>query len=227
MSATVEQLIAGVTTLEQGIRALEVRERPLALRGWRDDFLGDAFHEQYDLRTVGAASSILLQNNAHGGVVRLQTDANIADYARIMLGDQAYAFNTLDADEGWCMIGRYKLSHTTNILVDMFVTDALLNRIHVTADTTVGANWYLRTYDNIGLENWADSGVAIDTDWHVHRLEVTSGRAEHFMDGALINYTTVKIPTVVETGNVRCLARAAAVRYMDLDYWDVIPRNLQ
>jgi len=193
------------------------------LRGWKDDFLGDAFRDEYDLRTVGAASSVLLQNNAHGGVARLQTDANIGDYARIMLGDSAYNFNTLDADEGWMMIGRYKLSHTTSILVDMFVTDALVNRIHVTADTSHGANWYLRTDNNSGLDNWADSGIAIDTAWHTHRLRATSGRVEHWMDGTLINYTTTKVPTVVETGNVRCLARANAARYMDIDYWTVIP----
>uniref|UniRef100_A0A6M3MBG5 Uncharacterized protein n=2 Tax=viral metagenome TaxID=1070528 RepID=A0A6M3MBG5_9ZZZZ len=72
------------------------------LRGWRDDFMGQVLHEQYDQRLSGAGSSLVLQPNAHGGVLRLTA--------------------------------------------------------------------------------------------------------------------------VVETGNVRCLANAAASRYMDLDYWETIPR---
>lgn len=222
----VEDLVLQIAQLERGIAKAEARERILAARGWRDDFLGDLLMDQYEQRLVGALSTLVLQDNAHGGVLRLTAGNVISDYARIMLGDSAYTFNTLDADDGWLMIGRYKLSHTTSILVDMFVTDALVNRIHVSADTDHGPNWYLRTDNNSGVDNWADSGVAIDTLWHVHRLEVTSGRAEHWLDGALINTTTVKIPTVVETGNVRCLARAAASRYADLDYWVVEPRNL-
>ena len=222
-----EELVAQVAMLERGISALELRERILVARGWRDDFLGDLLMDQYEQRLVGAASSLVLQS-AHGGVLRLTAGNVISDYARIMLGDSAYTFNTLDADFGWFMVGRYKLSHTTSILVDMFVTDALVNRIHVAADTDHGPNWYLRMDNNSGVDNWADSGIAIDTAWHVHRLEVTSGRAEHWLDGALINYTTVKIPTVVETGNLRCLARAAFIagRWMDADYWVVEPRNL-
>ena len=159
-------------------------------------------------------------------MVRFTSGPVINNYARIMLGDRTYAFNTLDADDGWCMVGRFRISHTTNIRADMFVTDALVNRIHIVADDLLGANWFLRTDNNSGLDNNVDSGVPTDTDWHVHRLEVTSGRAEHWMDGERINVTTVKIPTVVETGNVRCLSNAAASRYLDLDHWVVEPRNL-
>ena len=199
-------------------------EMAWGLRGWRDDFMGQVLHEQYDQRLSGAGSTLVLQPNAQGGVLRLTAGAGVLFYARIMLGDRAYAFNSLDADNGWLMVGRFKISHTTSIRADMFVTDALVNAIHIIADTLYGANWYLKTDNNSGLDNVVDSGVPTDTDWHVHRLEVTSGRAEHWLDGQLINYTTVKIPTVVETGNVRCLANAAASRYMDLDYWETIPR---
>jgi len=221
-----EEAVAQLATLERGIAACEVKERPLVLRGWRDDFMGQVLHEQYDQRTVGALSSLVLQPNAHGGVLRLTAGNVAADYARIMLGDRAYAFNTLDADDSWCMIGRYKLSHTTSILVDMFAGAPVNQHIHITADTAQGPNWYLRTFDGVGVDTFTDSGVAIDTAWHVHRLEVTSGRAEHWMDGERINYTTAKIPTIPQTGNVRCLARAAVSRYADLDYWIVEPRNL-
>jgi len=222
------EAVAQLTALERGIARAEARERILAARGWSDDFLGQALHEQYEPRTdaLGVGSYVALVNNAHGGVVRLYAGAAVAAYGRLMLGEQSDLYDTLDPDEGFRIIARWKLSHTTNVLGDMFVNAPAWNHIHVVADTAHGPNWYIRNDNNIGVDNWEDSGVAIDTDWHVHELAATSGRAEHLLDGALINVSTTKIPTVPMTPDMRCLARAAAARYVDLDWWTVRPQNL-
>ena len=194
-------------------------------RGFKDDFLGDLLDDRYEQRTEAAArSSLVLQDGAHGGVLRLLTGNVAADYARIMLGDQTYATDNLDPDDGFELIGYWKLSATTSILGDMFVNAPVNEHIHVTADTDQGGNWYLRTFDGVGVDTFTDSGVAIDTDWHWHRLLVESQYAAHYLDGALINYTAVEIPTIPMTANMRCLARANASKYVDLDFCAVIAR---
>ena len=198
-------------------------EMGLFERGWHDDFLGDLLMDEYEQRTVGALSSLVLQN-AHGGVLRLTAGNVIANYARIMLGDSAYSTNNLDPDNGFRLIGRFRLSSTTSILGDMFVNAPVVQHIHITADTDQGPNWYLRTYDDSGgADIFTDSGVAFDTAMHWHVLEVSTGYAAHWMDGSLINSTTTKIPTIPMTANVRCLARANASKYMDLDYFAAVP----
>jgi hypothetical protein len=227
------QLIAGVVAIEGRLERLESQpQRRLLtdydwLAGWKDDFFGQAIRAEYDQRTVGAGSSIALEDGAHGGVCRLTSGNVLSDYARIMLGDRTYVFDSLDPDELFWLFGIYKLSHTTSILVDLFLTDALLNRIHITADTDHGNNWYIRTDNNSGVDAWADSGIAIDTAWHEHWMEVRSGYVGHWMDGVLVNETTTKVPIVVMTASFRCLSRAAASRYARLDFWGAIPMRSQ
>jgi len=81
-----------------------------------------------------------------------------------------------------------------------------------------------------GAVNAVDSGVAADTDPHVHRLiayPITGGRqVDYFLDGAQIASTTVNVPTAVLTPLARCYAAAVAARALGLDYWGVIPMNL-
>ena len=106
----------------------------------------------------------------------------------------------------------------------MFVNAPVIQHIHITADTNQGPNWYLRTYDDSGgADIFTNSGVAFDTAMHWHVLEVSTGYAAHWLDGSLINSTTTKIPTIPMTANVRCLARANASKYMDLDYFAAVP----
>ena len=199
-------------------------ELGLFQRGWRDDFLGDLVRDEYEQRTeVAARSSLVLQDGAHGGVLRLLTGNQVSDYARLMLGASSDLFDTLDPDNGFRLIGYWKLSSTASILGDKFVNAPAWNFIHITADTAIGANWMLRTDNNSGVEVQTDSGVAFDTDQHWHQLYVESGYAAHYLDGLLINSTTSKIPTVPMTADFRCLTRTTAVKYLDLDYWAVIP----
>lgn len=223
-----EELAARLANLERGIAAAERRERVLVARGWGDDFLGQALHEQYEPRTdaLGVGSYVALVNNAHGGWVQLYAGAAAGAYGRLMLGEQTDLYDTLDPDEGFRLIGRWRISSTANILGDMFVNAPAWNHIHVVADTSHGPNWYIRNDDNSGVDNWEDSGVAIDTGWHVHELAATSGRAEHLLDGQLINVSVTKIPTVPMTPDIRCLARAAAAKDLYLDWWAVRPQNL-
>jgi len=224
-----EELIIKLARVEERIAVLESREVRRLLTdydweaGWKDDFFGHTLRSEYDQRTVGGASSITLEDGVHGGVMRLTSGVNVADYARIMLGDRLYAFDSLDPDDQFWLGGIIKLSHTTNILMDLFVNAPVNEHVHISADTNQGPNWYLRTDIGTGVDAWANSGVPIDTNWHEHWLEMRSGLARHWLDGAVINETTVKIPVIPMTANVRCLSRAAASRYARVDFWAAIP----
>ena len=227
MSTTVEQLIAGVTALEQGIRALEVRERPLALRGWRDDFLGTAFHEQYSTH-VGNGTVTFVPGGEHGGVIMLSTNAVLGAWADMFLGTRADAYLTLDADYGWTMIWRMKVSSVAgNLRARAGARDnAANNYIAAGLWQDFGNNWVVVTRLGGGAINSVASTVVADTNWHVHRLGVTSGLVNYFVDGSLLVTTPVSVPIVPLTPWISAFVSAAVARDAYYDWWDVIPQVL-
>lgn len=202
------------------------------LRGWEDDFFGRAVHPQYLVEIVGAGSTVTFLTPFHGGALRLTSGPAAGRYARLWLGDGADGYATLDADYGWVQITRMAISHTTNLAINFGAMNSTGNDyIFAGINTTVvAANWSLLTRTGGGALNNVDSGVAADTDWHWHVLDVfpiTGGRqVDYYIDGSLIATTTVSVPIIVLTPIVYCYSAAAAIRNVDLDYWAVIPRNL-
>src|SRR4030042_640258 len=74
------------------------------LRGWKDDFLGDAIADQYDVTdVVGAGSGIDLWDGLHGGQVRLGAGAAAGRYAALWLGTSGGANDSLCANPGFVM----------------------------------------------------------------------------------------------------------------------------
>jgi len=201
------------------------------MRGWRDDFLGLAIHEQYTAVSGGAGSGGALYAG-HGGFYSLTAGAGVGFYHYLWLGNAADGYATLDADLGWVMMVRMNLSHTTNMVGDFGARDSAYNNLlHVGLDTTVSGNWIIRTRIAAGAWTAADSGVAADINPHWHTLDVhpiTGGlrQVDYSLDGTRIATTTVNVPTAPLTPDVRCYAPAAFARVVNLDFWGVIPRNL-
>lgn len=223
-------LVARVTALERKLDALAAKERPLVLRGWRDDFLGHVLRDQYTTETVGGGACTL-QDDRHGGQVRFRAGATANDYHRLWLGDAADAYATLDADEGWVQISRSKLVDVVDVRAWMGATDFAENdAIRCGMSSAVGPNWLLETRTGGGAWNIVDSGVAADTDWHVHRLEANptlAGRqVDYYLDGARIATTIVSVPTIWITPVLQCQTLANDFTVLWVDYWDVIPQNL-
>jgi len=204
-----------------------------ALRGWKDDFLGDVIADQYTAVSNGAGSGGALLNNAPGGFYQLTAGAGVGFFHQLWLGDAADGFATLDADEGWVMMARFSLSHTTTIAGEFGVRDLAYNNT-IDAGLNVGFlanNWIIKTRTGGGAINTVDTGVVADVSLHWHVLDVypiTGGlrQVDYFLDGARIATTTISVPIAVLTPYVQSYATAAAVRRVYLDFWAVIPRNL-
>jgi len=229
MSMT-EEMVARIAKLERKLAALEVKERPLALRGHRDDFLGRSLDVRYE-QSIAGGGSITLQA-LHGGVVRLRCGNLLNEYANLILGNAADAYTTLDADEGWVQIWRGQVPILTQLQATAggyeFTTGTHIYagfRVDVSA-----VNWILRC-TGVGTTN-VDTGVAADTQYHVHRLEtypITGGRrVDYYLDGAPIgSCSTANVtgnllsPVLLNVNRV-----GGAVRDWYVDFWDVIPMNL-
>jgi len=234
MSDTVEELVARLGAAQKRLAALEARERPLVLRGWRDDFLGDSLHEQYTQDIAGVGSAIALLDPAHGGQVRLTAGPVSGRYAYLWLGDNAGGYDTLDVDQGWVMIALMKhvdsgtagnqqtIFGASNAAITRFI-QAGINEVRV------AGNWMLDCQNAAGRTT-VDSNIAYDDLRHVHRLDVyptlTGYRVDYLLDGVLIASNTTNIFTDCITPIIRCYAQSANQRRLDVDYWDVVPMNL-
>lgn len=193
------------------------------LRGWKDDFFGGSLHEQYSIAAnLGGFGAF--SDGAHGGVYRLFTGAANGSYFFLYLGG---GFETLDPDEGWVMGTRMKISSTASLYGDFgAIGPAWNNTILAGIDTgLVANNWYIQSR-RAGVRTFIDTGVAADTGWHWHWLEVRTNLIKYFLDGNLIATKTDNVPTISLQPIVKCGSYAAAEKRLDLDTWIVIPRNL-
>jgi len=222
-------MIDRLAAIAEGIERLESEEeRRLItdyrwLRPWKDDFLGQVLQEQYTVELSGGGSSVVLQNNRHGGVVRLTSDSAVGSWAYLWLGNNA-GFATIDPDDGYEQICRAQLSHTTETFFSIAsIQPGAANYVEVCCNTDWGNNWYIASDNDSLFVSYTDSGVAIDTDWHWHTMIARSGRIEHLLDGQLINTHTTKVPTVAMTPFLRQRRRGNFVRYTDVNCWIVAP----
>jgi len=223
----IEQLVARLAAAQKKLDALEIRERPLALRGWRDDFLGDALHEQYNL-VVNAGGAGALQNNAHGGIYRLSVPNAAGAYARLFLGDGAGGYSTvgMNAGEATVIITRMKLSvlGTGQGTFGAYKVGTT-NLCQAGYSSAISPNWLIWSRDNAGGISWTLSTIAADTDWHVLRFEIEPTILTLWVDGDLACTHTANLPINYLEPFWQAYRDSGALN-VDLDYVSVIPQNL-
>jgi len=203
------------------------------LRGHKDDFFGDQIADQYTSVANGVGSFVVLLDAVHGGAVSLTSGPGVGRFAQLWLGDAADGHDSLSADPGYVIIGYHALSDGGNISGRVGVSNAAKDRyLLVGADTAVGGNWYLWCRAGAlpaGLTT-VDSGIAIDTDYHWHVIDVyptsTGRRADYYLDGAPVatSITNIEAAAFVRTPFVECLSPGAWMRAVALNYWAAIPR---
>lgn len=201
------------------------------LLAFRDHFMGQSLDVKYAQILVGGTSTITLGPRLNGQV-RLRTDTALNNYAWLRLGDAAAGYNVLDADEGFVMIMRSYNEDTSGVYAVMHAYDITTGEyIAVGAHTgDVANNWMIRCNDGVG--SFTDSGVALDTDWHIHAMEVGlnddgNNQVDYKLDGALIASQTTNIPTGLLTPGWLTYVLVDGDRKLSYIDWVVVaPRNL-
>ena len=202
------------------------------LRGWRDDFLGQSLDVKYTQVVMGVGSNITLRHEV-GGVVRMQSGGAATRYALLELGDGAGSYEPLDADYGWVQMGYLRLGSTADIYAGLYAYNSGGAELLVTGIRTdvVANNWIIRAHDGVAFAH-TDTGVAADTDWHLHiqhvyTTDVPGYQIDYWLDGRKIGSQTVRVPTVLlAPGLISYTVAGAAVKNLYADIWNVIPRNL-
>lgn len=183
---------------------------------WMDHFLGDQLQDEW--RVVSTGSTVVVDQQT-GGIVRLTTGAvgnntEYIDWANI---------RSLHVDQRVSMESRIKLNQTTLMNVRSSLRFDASNRIYFYYDTTISVNWLIRTTDGGALTS-QDSGVAVDTDYHIFRIECfPTGEVHFYIDGTETANSpiTTNIPddaTDFFQPELWIQTRTNATKSMDVDY---------
>lgn len=135
-----------------------------------------------------------------------------------------FSIDEEDADTVTWMC-RAKFVHTTNIacMYGMMPTPQLnyvepvIDCAHFFIDTAIGNNYICRTY-NAAAEEQTDSGIAIDTDYHVFAMIWTAASVLFYIDGALVATHAVTVPDQPMGTGITLRTLEAAAKEMRIDY---------
>jgi hypothetical protein len=232
--SSMEELIRQVASLKRDVETLQARERLMAVRGWRDDFLGDHFIQGPYTAQADGAGAIAILGSAHGGWAELANDAVLWNRCRLWLGDEFDGYATLDIDYGWVQISQFYFSSLVSSGVTFGASDTAENNyIRAGYNSAGGANWEIIMASPAGVAQHVQSDIAADTDPHVHRLEAYASGGVHYVDyyvdgvlAASADSGTYNIPAGLLTPLLRVQNRAAVQKIGWWDYWTVAPMNL-
>lgn len=153
---------------------------------WWDDFLGDQIKDEWDITLVGGGTATVVDAQT-GGIVRLTAPTNATnDAVTLDWGDIRSLLVSKKASAEF----RAKASANTQINVEFRLRFDVNNHTSFFYDRVAAGNWLIICRDG-GVATSLDSGVALDTDYHVYRIECHTHGASHvhfYIDG-------------VETGN--------------------------
>lgn len=204
-----------------------------AITGWWDDFMGDVLAPQYTVTLSGTGSSYTLGYSGSSiscGNLRMQS-GNVTDaYCLLWLGATSDGMPNIDADDGWRMGVHWRAVYGETYAAALFgASDSAGNNVIVAGvDSNASSNYVIKTRTGGGTVNWANSGVAFSGAWCHLWLDVYKQDSTYYVEfsrnGTLLASTSTSVPSATITPCVYIQSRAAEYRYMDLEYWVVIPR---
>lgn len=185
---------------------------------WIDHFLGDQVQDEWN--TGGAGGSTAVVDQQVGGIIRLTTGALTNNWRLLNWG----TIRTLLVTKKVSMEIRSKISSTTNIRVWLNLIFDWSNYIAFFYDTSLAhVNWQIYSEDG-GINTTADSGVTVDTDYHIFRIECfPAGEVHFYIDGVETANSpiTTNIPddaTDYLEPDFEILTWADADKQLDIDY---------
>lgn len=127
-------------------------------------------------RALGTGSAAVVDAQT-GGIVRLTTGATTDN----LYGLDWNVIRSLHVSKRVSMEMRFKVNLITYVLLSINLFFDISNRILFYANEAVGAavNWQIRCTDG-GATTAFDSGIALDTDYHIFRIECFPADEVHF-----------------------------------------------
>ncbi len=140
---------------------------------WWDDFLGDQLKDEWRETGTGSAAVIDLQT---GGIVRITTGAITFNSYLIDWGD----IRSLLITKKVAMEARVRILNTANMNAQISLQFNGANRVEFTESL---GSWNIHCEDN-NIDSLFASGIALDTNWHIFRIECFPTDEVHFfIDG--------------------------------------------
>ena len=143
---------------------------------WFDDFLGDQLQDEW-ASTITGGGAVAVIDAQTGGIVRLTTGALNGNDTTINWGN----IRSLHVDQKVTFETRVKIATVTAINSQIgLVFDANNSIIFIES----GGDWLIRTRDG-GASTQPNSGVSLDTDYHIYRIEAfPTGEVHFYIDDA-------------------------------------------
>ncbi len=187
---------------------------------WYDDFLGDQLKDEWGASATGGGTSVVVDAQT-GGIVRLTTGATSGNFTRVDWAD----IRSLHVSKKVTLEDRVKLNQATNLEAILALYFDASNRIRFQFNETVGGaiNWNIECR-NGGATTSLDSGVTIDTDYHIYRIEAfPTGQVHFYIDGVETANSPIITNIPDDAGDylqpfLRIVAREDAAKSMDADY---------
>ncbi len=146
---------------------------------WWDDFLGDQLQDEWSVSGIGGSAAVV--DAQTGGIVRITTGATSGNYRFIKWGD----IRSLHVSKRVSMEVRAKANQATYITIQLALRFDSSNLIYFNVSEVAGGavNWFLVCRDD-GGSTVLDSGIALDTDYHIFRIECfPTGQVHYYIDG--------------------------------------------
>ena len=179
-----------------------------------DNFSGDSVNERWTELNVSSTPTYGMVDGVDGGAfIKTNTTNNCQG---------KFTFNNIRQYEptGAVCISVWKTLQTTS--VDMaagIMKDGTVGNEDALsrAFTTVSANYVLSTGD-ASTESHTASSVAIDTNYHSHKVECGSVNVKHTIDGVLETTKTTNRPTFRLQPIVQARTLTTAIREINITY---------
>ena len=183
---------------------------------WFDHFLGDQLKDEW--RSTGdAGGGVAVVDAQAGGIVRITTDTDDDDEWWIDWAD----IRSFLASKKITLEARIILASAASIKVVIALFNDATHLIMFEYDTDdADTNWQITTDDGTGPTT-ADSGEAVDTSYHILRIEAfPTGEAHFFIDDVECANSpiTADIPPEYLQPYLFVQTRTTAAKTLDVDY---------
>lgn len=183
-----------------------------------DHFLGDQLKDEWDTITDGTGVVAVIDAQT-GGIVRLTTGNAANNDTQIHWGDM----RTLLVSKKVTIEYRAKLNHITFILAELMIMFDFSHYVRFFVQENAGgaADWQIETRD--AAQTTFTSGITIDTDYHIFRIECfPTGEVHFYIDDVETANSPITVAANIPNEYLQPMfffrTLENATKSMDLDY---------